>query len=229
MTSTTFVNIAKMSTATTGTGTMTLGSAVSGYVSFATAGIADGNVVSYTIVDGAAKEVGTGTYTASGTTLSRTLVLSTTGSLLNLSGSATVEVVVAAADMPITGSWTPGIAFGGGATGVTYSNQVGRYWKMGKTVIAWGSFALSAKGSSTGPLTVTGLPFTTDTTSNFNQAADIGIFFNNANSPAVGAMYAFAGPNTTVIGFWASSVQITDTAASANTQIYVSITYQSST
>lgn len=92
-------NIAKMTTATTGTGTMTLGSAVDGYVSFSTASIADASVVSYTIVDGDEKEVGYGTYTASGTTLTRNLVLSTTGSLLNLSGAATVEVVLAAADI----------------------------------------------------------------------------------------------------------------------------------
>ena len=93
------VNRAKMTTATTGTGTITLGSAESGYQTFADAGVANADVVRYVIEDGTAWEIGTGTYTASGTTLSRTLVESSTGSLLSLSGSAVVYVGASEADL----------------------------------------------------------------------------------------------------------------------------------
>jgi len=92
------VNRAKMTTATTGTGTITLGSAVAGFQTYAAAGVADGNVTRNVIEDGDAWEISTGTYTASGTTLTRTIVESSTGSLLNLSGDAVVYVTATEAD-----------------------------------------------------------------------------------------------------------------------------------
>ena len=95
----TLVNRAKVSTATTGTGTITLGSAESGYQTFADAGVVDADVVRYVIEDGTNWEIGTGTYTATGTTLSRTLGESSTGALLSLTGAAVVYVSVAADDL----------------------------------------------------------------------------------------------------------------------------------
>ena len=70
---------------TTGTGTFTLAGAVSGFQSFSAIGNA--NTTYYAIVGGSEWEVGIGTYTSSGTTLSRTTVLesSNSGSLVNFS------------------------------------------------------------------------------------------------------------------------------------------------
>jgi hypothetical protein len=82
-------------TTTTGTGTLTLIAPVSGFQSFSVIG--DGNQTYYSIVDvtTGAWEVGIGTYTSSGTTLSRTIVLesSNAGALVNF-GSGTKDVFV---------------------------------------------------------------------------------------------------------------------------------------
>lgn len=64
----------KETTNTAGTGTITLAGASSGFRSFADIG--NGNETYYAIVGGTEFEVGIGTYTSSGTTLSRTTVLS---------------------------------------------------------------------------------------------------------------------------------------------------------
>lgn len=74
-------------TTTTGTGTVTLGGAVTDYQSFSAIG--NGNTTYYTIAGTGTGEweVGLGTYTSAGSTLSRTTVLasSNSGSLVNFS------------------------------------------------------------------------------------------------------------------------------------------------
>lgn len=85
-----FKDRVKETTATTGTGTVTLAGASDGFQSFSVIG--DANTTYYTLVSGTDWEVGIGTYTASGTTLSRDTVLesSNAGSKITLAGTSDV-------------------------------------------------------------------------------------------------------------------------------------------
>ena len=127
-------------TTTSGTGTVTLAGATSGYQSFAAIG--NGNQTYYTIVHQTANEweVGLGTYTSSGTTLSRTTVLASSNSntLVNFSvGTKNVFVTYpagkavyedAANDVTIPGNLTAsvvqasnGILVNSGTTSTNYT------------------------------------------------------------------------------------------------------------
>jgi len=85
-----FKDRVKETTATTGTGTVTLAGASAGFQSFSVIG--DANTTYYTLVSGSDWEVGIGTYTSSGTTLSRDTVLesSNAGSKITLAGTSDV-------------------------------------------------------------------------------------------------------------------------------------------
>jgi len=111
-------NRVRVTTSTTGTGTITLGSAETTYQTFAEAGVSNGDVVRYLIEEGTNWEVGTGTYTATGTTLSRTVSESSnSGSAITLAGNATVSIVSAAedvtSDVEITGGTIDNAVIGG--------------------------------------------------------------------------------------------------------------------
>jgi hypothetical protein len=75
----------QVTSTTTGTGTFTLGSAVAGFQDFSVIGNA--NTTYYAIVGGSEWEVGLGTYTSSGTTLSRDTILESSngGTAVNFS------------------------------------------------------------------------------------------------------------------------------------------------
>lgn len=109
----------KETTTTTGTGTITLAGAVGGFQSFSVIG--DGNSTYYAIVGPTEWEVGVGTYTASGTTLSRDTVLesSNANALVNFSAGEKEVFVTYPADKSSvtytsvkTGAYTAGFSEG---------------------------------------------------------------------------------------------------------------------
>lgn len=127
----------KETTTTAGTGTITLAGAVTGFQSFAAIG--DGNTTFYTIAGGAEWEVGIGTYTSSGTTLSRDTVLSSSssGSKVNFSAGTKDVFVTYPASRTATG---------GGGVGALVVNA--------STVTESYSLDSGFNAQSVGPITV---------------------------------------------------------------------------
>ena len=128
----------KETTTTTGTGTITLAGAVSGFQAFSVIG--DGNETFYTIAGGGEWEVGIGTYTSSGTTLSRDTVLdsSNSGSLVDFAAGTKDVFVTYPAERTITG--------GGGGIGALVVNAT--------TVTENYTIETGTNAQSVGPMTV---------------------------------------------------------------------------
>ena len=124
----------KETTTTTGTGTLTLAGAASGFQSFSVIG--NGNTTYYTIDGGTEWEVGLGTYTSSGTTLSRDTVLAS-------SAGGTTKVTLSAGTKNVF---------------VTYPADKAIYDDAAGNVIALGTPASATLTNATG------LPLTTGVT-----------------------------------------------------------------
>ena len=87
-----FADLVQETTSTTGTGTLTCTGAVAGFQTFAAIGNA--NTTYYKIKSGNDSEVGLGTYTSAGTTLSRDTVLySTAGGTTKITVAAGATVI----------------------------------------------------------------------------------------------------------------------------------------
>lgn len=127
-----------MTVTSTGTGTLTLGVASSGWRAFsASPAVPDGTMVSYRIDDtGGAWELGVGTYTVSGLTLTRTLRESSTGSLLSVTTSATVTIVALAEDFIPSSNWTA-TAAPTTSNDITQGYAVGSQWLWVARGISW--------------------------------------------------------------------------------------------
>jgi Chaperone of endosialidase len=151
-------NLVRVFTATTGTGTMTLGGAVAGFLTFAQGGVPDGAVVSYGIRDGNNSEVGIGTYTSAGTTLTRTTVSASTnlGAFINLSGGAEVYITARAQDIvektgdTMTGSLSINCASPGLTLNKTAAGQDAAVYGMLNGVMRWGMRAADANAETGG-------------------------------------------------------------------------------
>ena len=130
----------KETTTTTGTGTVTLLGASTGYQSFSAIG--NTNTTYYTIASQTLSEweVGIGTYSSSGTTLARTTVISSSnsGSLVNFSAGTKDVFVTYPAEFTAN-------AIGGG---------IGAVLLNADTATVSGTISTGQNGFTVGPLTI---------------------------------------------------------------------------
>ena len=67
------------------------------------------------------------------------------------------------------GTFTPEIRIGGSTSGITNNSQVGQYTKIGRMVTLTGRVSISDKGSNSGAMTIAGMPFASQNTSNLES------------------------------------------------------------
>jgi hypothetical protein len=191
-------NRAKMSTSTTGTGTITLGSAESGYQTFADAGVANADVVRYIIEDtGGAFEIGEGSYTSAGTTLSRTVSESSnSNNAINLSGSATVFIGATAEDIPALYADNPSSATTPVASGAN-AVSIG----TGAEASAVDGIAIGKDADATGSFRSIGIGRLAQAQQNSSIALGYSVLCNAPNGNALGnSAQVFTGTGATAIG-----------------------------
>lgn len=127
------------------------------------------------------------------------------------------------------GSWTPSITFGGGSTGITYNAtyRTGIYTKIGSLVTASCYFSLTSKGSSTGQVSIGGLPFSNGQANGQYTVASLWTAtVTNSGTPA-----AYVNPNGTsfVVGYIQTNgvfTQYSDTNFANNSEIMINFSYR---
>lgn len=179
-------NRARMTVTSTGTGTLTLGSAVTQYNTFAAAGVSNGDVVSYTIEDGANWEIGTGTYTSVGTTLSRTpSASSNAGSAISVTTSAQVYVTALSADIVNPANLGTGVNT---ALGVAVGSA-------GAVVVNGGALGTPSSGTLT---SCSGLPISTGVSGlGTGVASGLAVAALGSGGPVLGTSATLTTPTAT--------------------------------
>jgi hypothetical protein len=205
----------KETTTTTGTGAITLGGAMSNFRAFSSA-LSNGDVTYYAIVDdtNSEHEVGKGTYTSSGNTLSRDTIFESTNSdaAVDLqSGSKTVFITFPADKVDfnefiVTNNGTGNYVFNG--TGTSDDSNPTLYLSRGNTY----QFIVNASGHpfylKTTAGTGTGNQYTDGVT---NNGADTGTVLLNVQMDAPDTIYYNCANHSSMAG----TIYILDSITSA--------------
>jgi hypothetical protein len=118
------------------------------------------------------------------------------------------------------------LTFGGASVGITYGTQTFAYTKIGRQVTLTGELQLTNKGSSTGTVSITGLPFTV--ISGNSGYGSGGVSYTNAMS-FTGSLGVVSIPSTSTIGLNALNngniASITNASFTNTSDLLFSLTY----
>jgi hypothetical protein len=134
---------------------------------------------------------------------------------------------VSLADQNAIATWTPALAFGVAATGMTYTTQVGRYTVHGRLVTAVAYITINDNGSATGSATITGLPYTATNVTNLRVACAMGgdAFGGSLAAP----IWAEVVPNTTTAALFkletGTKTALTESDLANGTNVAVTLQY----
>jgi hypothetical protein len=127
-----------------------------GTIDFSLANIPNGALANSTITITPGNGLAGGGGVSLGNSISLSLIASgTSGNVLTSNGTSWTS-----STPTTTGTWTPGLSFGGASTGITYATQAGTYVKVGTLVWISARITLTSNGSASGQTRITNLPFT---------------------------------------------------------------------
>jgi hypothetical protein len=125
------------------------------------------------------------------------------------------------------GTFTPGLTFGGGSTGMTFFDRAGVYTKIGRQVSCTIYLALTAKGSSTGEAILTGLPFTNG---NYNRGSQSPASIRFDQITYTGTLQPYLANSSSGIRFQyvteaGSDVTVTNSNFTDGAEMSITVTY----
>lgn len=123
------------------------------------------------------------------------------------------------------GTFSPSVLFGGANTGLTYADRAGSYRVNGNRIYFTINISLSAKGSSTGTLTIGGLPFAKGTTATGPMEVAV------ANLTYAGQIRSLVLNSATAVTLYSQATgsaltALTDAAVANDTEFYISGEYE---
>lgn len=125
------------------------------------------------------------------------------------------------------GTWTPVLTFGGASVGITYAAGTrGRYTRIGDVVTVNALLELTNKGSSTGAVALTGLPFISNSFINY-----VGVAALPGNITVSGTIQPLQLGGTASVNLYevtsaGATTQLDNTDFANNSYVHISMTYQ---